>query len=68
MPEFEGVHTCLVVSRRVLEESDDPDYPFDPIYSHTRYFQAENDQTFQVQFILCAGLDFCGTVLSDVGY
>jgi hypothetical protein len=60
MPEFGGIHACLVVGDRVLEEFDDPDYPFDPFYSHTRYVPAEDDQQFRVQITLRAGFDFCG--------
>jgi hypothetical protein len=60
MPEFEGIHACLVVKEHVLEEYDDPDYPFDPIYSHTRYVEAEEDQAFRVQITLRRGFDFCG--------
>lgn len=44
----------------MLEEFDDPDYPFDPVYNHARYVQAECDQAFRVQIKLCAGFDFCG--------
>lgn len=60
MPEFGGIHACLVVGDRVLEEFDDPEYPFNPIYSHTRYVSAEDDQQFRVQITLRAGFDFCG--------
>jgi len=37
MPEFEGIHACLVVKKHALEEYNDPEYPFDPVYSHIRY-------------------------------
>lgn len=60
MPEFDRIHACLVADRRILEEFDDPDYPFDPIYSHTRYVRADNNQAFRVQITLRAGFDFCG--------
>ena len=60
MPEFDGIHACLVVRNHALEEVDDPDYPFDPIYSHTRYVQAQEDEPFRVQITLRAGFDFCG--------
>ena len=60
MPEFGGIHACLVVNNRVLEEFDDPEYPFDPIYSHTRYVPVQDDQPFRVQITLRAGFDFCG--------
>lgn len=61
MPEFDGIHNCVVVRNHALEEFDDPDYPFDPICSHTRYVQAQEDEPFRVQIKLRAGFDFCGT-------
>jgi hypothetical protein len=60
MPEFDKIHACLVVGNRSLEEFDDPDYPFDPIYSHIRYVQAQEDATFRVKITLREGFDFCG--------
>jgi hypothetical protein len=63
MPEFDGIHACLVVRNYALEEFHDPDYPFDPIYSHTRYVQAQEDEPFRVQITLRAGFDFCGADL-----
>lgn len=43
MPIFDGIRACVVPKTRVLEEFDDPEYPFDPMYSHTRYIQADDD-------------------------
>jgi len=60
MPTFEGIRACVVSKTRVLEEFDDPEYPFDLFYSHTRYIQADDDQSFRVQITLLAGFDFCG--------
>jgi hypothetical protein len=60
VPTFEGIRACVVSKTRVLEEFDDPDYPSDLFYSHTRYIQAGDDQSFRVQITLLAGFDFCG--------